>query len=90
MITQKDCPVCEKAKKVLKDQIQSGEIIEMPIETEEGLEMADKNKVRATPTIINKKGEFMQKCYIAKDGKEMYCEDKSIRPLGKKSEKSEK
>lgn len=78
MITQEGCGACESAQQIepIKKAIEEGRIKVTPLETQEGLELANKHQIRATPTIINKKGDFEQKCLISKDGSKMYCGEK--------------
>lgn len=78
MITQDDCGYCETAKEKLKNEINTGQIEIVPIESKRGKELVKKYNVGLTPTILSKKDDNQfQKCYISKDGNKMLCEDGS-------------
>lgn len=78
MITQDGCGYCETAKEKLKNEIDAGNIEIVPLETKRGKELMKKHNIALTPTILNRKDDGeIQKCYIAKDGEKLLCEDGS-------------
>jgi hypothetical protein len=86
MIVQNDCGACDLAKELLKEPINKKELIILDVNSEKGLELAEKYKIESIPIIINENDKFQQKCYLSKDGAKMYCDDGTEKELIKKSE----
>lgn len=81
MIVQDGCGACDEAKEMLKDQIKEKSVIVLDIVSEKGAELAEKYKVDSTPTIINGKDKFQQKCYLYSNSNKMFCEDGTEKEL---------
>ena len=75
MLVQEGCGACAEAEEMLKESISQKKIILLDATSEKGAELVEKYKVETVPTIINKKDEFEQKCFIGKDGDKMFCEN---------------
>lgn len=52
LITSEKCPHCKKAKEKFKEQLEKGEIEELPVNEEKGFELAEKLNVRSIPTLV--------------------------------------
>ena len=52
LFTSDSCPHCKGAKKKFKKQLKSGEIKELPVDTDKGFRLAEKLNVRSIPTLV--------------------------------------
>jgi hypothetical protein len=62
LITQKACGGCAAVKKALKDELSSGEIEEVPIETERGEKIADELGLDMVPECVYDDDGRYSKC----------------------------
>jgi len=79
MIVQEGCGACAEAKEMFKENIKKKTLVVLDITSEKGSELAERNSVESVPTIIHEVGEFQQKCFIGKDGKQFFCDDGTIK-----------
>ncbi len=63
LFTSNRCPHCKSAKKKFKKQLQSGEMKELPIETDKGFKLAEKLNIRAIPTLVEC-NDKLKKCKV--------------------------
>ena len=52
LFTQEDCNSCKEERALHQEDITKGIIQELSIDTEEGLEVARKNKIEAIPALV--------------------------------------
>lgn len=62
LITQKACGGCSAVKKALKEELDRGEIEEVPIETERGEKIADELGLDMVPECVIDEGGHYSKC----------------------------
>ena len=81
MLIQDGCEACAEAKELFKDAIKKKEMVLLDAASEKGMELADKHEINSVPTIINKKGNIEQICFISSEGESMFCEDGTEKQL---------
>ncbi len=67
LITGSSCAHCHRKKEKLKEQLASGEIIEKPIETDDGIDLAVKFNIDRLPTLLECDAE-QKTCEIIEQG----------------------
>lgn len=78
IITQENCGHCADAKELFKNEIASGNMKIIPIETKRGEKLANQYNLDVTPTILFGKGENnLKKCYLGEKKRSVVCDDGS-------------
>lgn len=57
MISDLECPSCRKAREILKDEIERGEIDVRTVDDEEGRKIINELGINAVPTFVCKKDD---------------------------------
>lgn len=52
LLTQENCGGCEEEKSRFKKDIEAGTVVQVDINTQEGREIANRNKIEAVPAVL--------------------------------------
>jgi glutaredoxin len=63
LLTFSECPPCKAVKRELRDRIESGEVREVEVDSEEGMNIINKLGIYSTPSCVIKRDDGkLEKC----------------------------